>query len=90
VWLRPGGELGEGGAAPFARAGWQAGSGAAGVVLLPGVVGVQDALVADDQGAGEPERERGQSLARLQLRAMLVVAVSLRVELARSALVRRV
>jgi len=46
-WLWPGGELGEGGAAAFPSAGRQAGGGAAGVVVLPGVVGVQDALVAD-------------------------------------------
>jgi hypothetical protein len=46
-WLWPGGELGEGGAAPFAGAGRQAGGGAARVVLLPGVERGEDALVAD-------------------------------------------
>src|SRR6266568_1686666 len=58
---RPGGELGEAGAAPFAGAGRQPGGGAAGVVVLAGVVGGEDALVADCQQAGDPECERGQA-----------------------------
>ena len=50
-----GGELGEAGAALVAGAGRQAGGGAPGVVLLPGVECVQDALVADCQQAGDPQ-----------------------------------
>jgi hypothetical protein len=47
-WLwRPGCERGETGAPPFAGAGRQAGGGAAGVVVLAGLVGGEDALVAD-------------------------------------------
>ena len=53
LW-RPGGELGEAGAAAFAGAGRQAGGGAAGVVFLPGLEGVEDALVSDGQQAGDP------------------------------------
>jgi hypothetical protein len=45
----PAGELGKAGAVPFAGAGRQAGGGAAGAVLLPGVVSAGDALVADGQ-----------------------------------------
>src|ERR1700750_1461925 len=48
-----GGELGEGPAAPAPGSGGQPGGGAALVVLLPGVPGGQDALVADgEQGRG--------------------------------------
>src|SRR5215470_19010038 len=51
---RSGGEAGEGPAAAFAGFRGEPGGGAAGVVLLPGVPGGQDALVADDeQGCGE-------------------------------------
>ena len=61
-WLwRRGGELARAGAPAFAGSGRQAGCGAAGVVLLAGVPGGQDALVADGEQAGEPERERGQA-----------------------------
>ena len=56
-----GGQVGEGLAASAAGPGRQAGRGAAGVVVLAGVPGDQDALVADDEQAGEPEGERGQA-----------------------------
>src|SRR5712691_10846704 len=56
-----GGQVGEGLAAPAAGPGRQAGRGASGVVVLAGVPGDQDPLVADGQQAGEPERERGQA-----------------------------
>jgi len=62
-WGACGGQVGEGLAASASAAGpgWQAGCGAAGVVGLAGVPGVQDSLVADDEQAGEPERDRGQA-----------------------------
>jgi hypothetical protein len=63
LWMlwRAGGERGEGLAAPFEGAGREAGGGAAGVVVLAGVVGGEDALVADGEQAGEPEGNRGQA-----------------------------
>ena len=64
-------------------------AGAAGGVGLAGVPGFQDALVADGQQAGEPERDRGQAREPVQPRAMLLVAGSLAVEKVRSAPVRR-
>src|SRR5215813_6625756 len=61
-WLRrSGGECGEGGAASFAGARRGAGGGAPGVVLLLVVPGVQGALVADGEQAGQPEHERGEA-----------------------------
>ena len=84
-----GGEAGEGLAAAVPGFGGQAGCGAAGVVGLAGVPGGQDALVADGEQEGEPERERGQAREPVQPRAMLLVAGSLTVEKVRSAPVRR-
>jgi len=56
-----GGQAGEGLASSAAGFGGQAGRGAAGIVGLAGVPGGQDALVADGEQAGEPERDRGQA-----------------------------
>src|SRR5439155_1613251 len=56
-----GGQVGEGLAVSAAGPGRQAGRSAAGFVVLAGVPGDQDALVADDEQAGEPEGERGQA-----------------------------
>jgi hypothetical protein len=60
LW-RGGGEAGEGLAAAFAGVGWEAGGGAPGVFGLAGVPGAEDALVAEGEQAGWPQRERGQS-----------------------------
>jgi hypothetical protein len=58
---RSGGEAGEGPAAAFAGFRGEHGGGAAGAVLLAGVPGGEDALVADDeQGRGE-QHQGGQS-----------------------------
>jgi hypothetical protein len=57
LWRRCGGRAGEGLAAPTPGFRGQAGCGAAGVAGLAGVPGGQDALIADGQQAGEPERE---------------------------------
>jgi len=89
LWRRVA-EVGEGCApAAFSGSGREPGGGAAGVVVLPGVVDGEDALVADGEQAGDPQGERVRPVRRHQPRAMLVVAVSLMVALARSALVRR-
>jgi hypothetical protein len=61
LWRRCGGQAGEGLAAPAPGSGGQAGGGTAGVVVLAGVPGGQDALVADGEQAGEPEGEQGQA-----------------------------
>ena len=62
AWLwRGGGEAREGCAAPFAGSGREPGGGASVVFGLPGVPGVQDALVADCLQAGQPQGERGQA-----------------------------
>ena len=58
---RSGGEAGEGPAAAFAGFRGEPGGGAAGVVLLPGVPGGQDALVADDEQGGCEEHEGGRA-----------------------------
>src|SRR6266581_7607617 len=55
---RPGGEAGEGLAAPFAGFRGQPGGCAALVFFLPGVPGVQDALVAEDE-QGRDEQHQG-------------------------------
>ena len=89
-WLwRTGGEAGQCGAPPPAGLRREPGGGAAGVAGLAGVPGGEDALVADGEQAGKPERERVRPVSRHQPRAMLVVAGSLMVAKARSALVRR-
>jgi hypothetical protein len=58
---RPGGECRECFAAPAPGFRGQAPGGAALVFLLPGVPGLQDALVADDEQAGDGEHEGGQA-----------------------------
>src|SRR6266536_3331586 len=55
------GEAGEGLAAPFPGPGREPGGGAPRVVGLAGVVGGEDALVADGEQAGDPQGERGQA-----------------------------
>jgi hypothetical protein len=60
LW-RAGGEAGEGLAASLAGFRREPGGGPAGVVGLAGVEGGEDALVADGEQAGQPERDRGQA-----------------------------
>ena len=60
-WLWRGGEAGEGLASAFPGLGREPGGGAAVVVGLAGVEGGEDALVADGEQAGDPEREGGQA-----------------------------
>jgi len=57
----PGGERGEGLAAPFAGSGWEAGGGSPRVAGLPGVSGGEDALVAGDQQGDSEQDERCQA-----------------------------
>jgi hypothetical protein len=75
-WLgRPGGgDRGEcfAAAAPGFRG--QAFGGAAFVFFLPGVPGVQDALVPDDEQAGDGQREGVRPMRRHQPRLVLLVA----------------
>jgi hypothetical protein len=52
---------GGGGAAFLSRSRGEPGGGAAGVVVLAGLVGGEDALVADGEQARGPEGERGQA-----------------------------
>jgi hypothetical protein len=90
LW-RPGGggERGEGLAPAAAGFRGQAFGGAAFVFFLPGVPGVQDALVADDE-QGRREQHEGAGPMRLhQPRLMSLVAGSLVVAKPRSAPVRR-
>src|SRR5258707_4314827 len=60
VLWRDCGERGEGGAAAAPGPGREPGGGAPGGVGLAGVPGVEDALVAEGEQAGQPQRERGQ------------------------------
>src|ERR1022692_1090916 len=60
LW-RGGGEHGQGFALPSSGLRREPGGGAAGVVGLADVPGVEDALVADGEQAGEPQREGGQA-----------------------------
>src|SRR5258708_36588359 len=60
LWRRAG-EAGEGLAAAAPGLGREPGGGALGVAGLAGLPGGEDLLVAGDEQAGEPERERGQA-----------------------------
>ncbi len=91
AWLwRARGEAGLGFAAPLAGFRREPGGGPPGVLFQPGVPGVEDALVADGEQAGQPQVEGVRPMRRHQPRAMLVVAGSLMVEKVRSEPVRRV
>ena len=86
---RSGGEGGEGPAAAFAGFRGQAFGGAASVLFLPGVPGVQDALVADDQQGGGEQQQGARPMRRHQPRPVSLLAGSLMVAKPRSAPVRR-
>ena len=83
------GEAGGGLAAAAPGFRGEPGGGAARVFFLPGVPGVQDPLVADDEQAGVNSMRGARPMRRHQPRLMSLVAGSLAVAKPRSAPVRR-